>query len=488
MNCFRKPRLSALCVLGLLSCGALGCSQSTGRTSGNPDGAVGPGSDARDVPSGVTPGDSGQLGTGGLASGGTTASGGASGNDAPIVGTGGVAIAGNSDTGGAETGGAAAAGAGGAGGGGGASLASGGRADTGGTIAGGTTTSGSATGGAATAGSATGGSGRGGVVTGGFATGGSATGGVVTGGSGAGGAVTGGSVTGGSRGGAGAGGGTGGASGGSGGRLGSGGGGTGGSTSATGGVGGSTVPTGMAADCCHGDQGDVSGCASATIRTCICSTDSTCCSGGNSYWTPDCAASVEKKHCGSCTAAAFATEEGGYIHAAPWQGYAFVATENPSLGTVMVPTGFNAFRTGDVLAAYGYAAGNPDPALRGFGLIGFYLNQPSSGMPGGGAPWTPTGKGIHYNLVLTESYLLPRVEITAATGTPPLLWCAQIHTSTGDIPWSSFNTNCADGSGSAYDGVAPLVSVALRAVGSATGGADMTQNYFDFIVYNLAPY
>jgi hypothetical protein len=197
---------------------------------------------------------------------------------------------------------------------------------------------------------------------------------------------------------------------------------------------------------------------------------------------------VERKHCKSCTAAAFATEEGGYIRAAPWQGYAFVATESPSLGTQMYPTGFNAFRTGDVFGIYGYAAGNPDPAFRGFALIGFNLNQASSGMPGGGAPWTPTGKGIHFNLDLSSSYLLPRIDITAATGNPPQLWCAQIGGQTGDIPWSSFNTNCADGSGSAYDGVTPLMSVALRAVGSTTGGANMTQNYFDFFVYNLAPY
>src|SRR5262249_50968917 len=158
---------------------------------------------------------------------------------------------------------------------------------------------------------------------------------------------------------------------------------------------------------------------SATIRSCVCTTDSTCCSGGNTYWTPDCARSVERKSCGACTVSAFNTEEGGYIRAAPWHGYAFVATENPSLGTQMVPTGFNAFRTGDRFGAYGYVAGNADPALRGFALVGFNLNQATSGMPGGGAPWVPTGYGVYYNIDFSQSYILPRVQLTAATGSPP---------------------------------------------------------------------
>jgi hypothetical protein len=423
--------VTALCIVV-----ALGCSKSGSRPPGNSDGGAGHGNDAGDAAVGGSSGDAGvdmkasgtggQVGGGGQGAGGTGASGGGG------AGIGGAGIGGAIGTGGA--------------------VGSGGSAGSGGT-------------------SGPGGAGVGGGVanTGGSAGGISGAGGTTTGTGGAGGSAMG----------AGGASGTGGAGGAA---PGTGGTGTGGMPASNGGT------LGQATDCCHGDQSGVSGCMSAAVRTCVCATDSTCCSGGNSYWTPDCAVSVERKQCGTCTAAAFSTEEGGYIRAAPWHGYAFVATESPSLGTQIVPTGFNAFRTGDVFGTYGYAAGNPDPTMRGFGLIGFNLNQATSGMPGGGAPWTPTGHGIYFNLNLSDSYLLPRIEITAAAGSPPQLWCAQIQAQTGSIPWSSFNTSCADGSGTAYDGVTPLTSVALRAVGSATGGGDQTQNYFDFYVYNLAPY
>ena len=108
-------------------------------------------------------------------------------------------------------------------------------------------------------------------------------------------------------------------------------------------------------------------------------------------------------------ASAFATGDGGYIRAAPWQGYAFAATESPSRGTIMVPSSFNALHAGDAFAAYGYAKGDPDPALRGFALVGFNLNQDLSGTPN--AAWVPTGcGGVSFDLDLTDSWILPRMQ------------------------------------------------------------------------------
>jgi hypothetical protein len=186
-------------------------------------------------------------------------------------------------------------------------------------------------------------------------------------------------------------------------------------------------------------------------------------------------------------ASAFATQQGGYIRAAPWQGYAFTATESPWLGTILVPANFSAWRTGDPFAAYGYAKGDPDPALRGFAIVGFNLNQAASG--DGGAPWVPTGcGGVSYDLDLVNSWILPRVQLTAASGSPPQTWCAQTSGRPGNIPWSSFNVSCADGSASTpYDGVTPLASVALIMPGGTIPYQDQS-NYFDFIVHNLAPY
>ncbi len=189
-------------------------------------------------------------------------------------------------------------------------------------------------------------------------------------------------------------------------------------------------------------------------------------------------------------ASAFATGDGGYIRAAPWHGYAFAATESPSLGTTMVPTSFSAFRAGDAFAAYGYVKGDPDPALRGFALVGFNLNQDMSATPSAGAPWAPTGcGGVAFDLDLTDSWILPRIQLTAATGSAPQTWCAQLASGRpGNLPWSSFNISCADGSAiTPFDGVSPLVSVALLMPGGTVPYQDQS-NYFDFVVHNLAPY
>ena len=351
------------------------------------------------------------------------------------------------------------------GGGAGGTLGTGGRSGSGGASGSGGMSGASGGGSGGASGASDGGAGTGGASGGAGASIGAATGGAAgnsSGGSGAGGsgdsgiAGAGGSASGGT----GASGGSGGAAGG---RGGTGGGGIGGATGGHGGTGGGGIGgrggTGGAAGGGTGGGGTGGG------------------AGAGGSGTPICG-----------PASAFATGDGGYIRAAPWQGYAFAATESPSRGTIMVPTSFNALHAGDAFAAYGYAKGDPDPALRGFALVGFNLNQALSGTPN--AAWVPTGcGGVSFDLDLTDSWILPRMQLTAASGSPAQTWCAQLTSGRpGNFPWSSFNISCADGSAiTPYDGVTPLVSVALLMPGGTVPYQDQS-NYFDFIVRNLAPY
>jgi len=366
-----------------------------------------------------------------------TASGGRPGNGTGGAGTGGVptggggavatggagAATGGTGTGGGEpgTGGAASGGRGGGGTGG---AASGGRGGSGDSGTGGSAGSGSGTGGAAGNTSASGG--RGGSASGGAA----ATGGVP---------------------------------------------GTGGASSSGGAPG---PPLGINTECCHSDN--VYACNNSAIRACTCAIDNTCCG----VWLTDCAYNVERRKCGTCTAAPFTPEEGGYIRAAPWHGYAFVATESPSVGSIIQPTGFNAFKTGAPFCAVGMASG--DPNMRGRAMMGFNLNQTPSGMPGGGAPWTPTGYGVYYNLAGQLNRAPLYIQLTAASGSPPQRWCARADERSGNRPWSSFGP-CPGDTGTTYDGVAPLTSVAVVAQGGTQPGP-IYDTYFEFCIANLAPY
>lgn len=291
-----------------------------------------------------------------------------------------------------------------------------------------------------------------------------ASGGSAVGGNGAGGA-TGGGPSGG-RGGAGLGGRGGSAAGGS------------GTTGGAPGTGG--APMGIDTECCHSDN--VYACNNSSIRACTCAIDNTCCG----VWLTDCAYNVERRKCGTCTAAPFTTEEGGYIRAAPWHGYAFAHFEGGRSDSQMSPTGFNAFRTGDSFCAVGQAPGNPD--LKGRALMGFNLNQASSGMPGGGAPWTPTGYGVYYNLEARLNLAPLYIQLTAASGSPPARWCAGADGRSGNRPWSSFGSCPGDMATLApYDGVTPLMSVAVVAQGGTMPGP-VYDTYFEFCVANLAPY
>ena len=76
-----------------------------------------------------------------------------------------------------------------------------------------------------------------------------------------------------------------------------------------------------------------------------------------------------------------------------------------------------------------------------------------------------------------------RIQIQAAGGDtdPSKRWCSPITSSSGVIPWSTFNTACWDGSGTNFDGTTPLQSAMVVVPG------DLTPVPFNFCLNSMGP-
>ncbi len=171
----------------------------------------------------------------------------------------------------------------------------------------------------------------------------------------------------------------------------------------------------------------------------------------------------------------------GYLHCGPWNGYAWALATEPDQGSSISPSNF-ASASGLPFCARGVLA-RDDSAV---GLLGFNVNQSMNGdvnqSPG---TWAVTGKGLKYEVSNPGGSPL-RIQIQGAKGWPDETWCADISgsSSSGSVPWSTFNTMCWAPSGPpGYDGQTPLEQVMLL-----VPGINGTEQPFNVCLIGLYPY
>ena len=160
---------------------------------------------------------------------------------------------------------------------------------------------------------------------------------------------------------------------------------------------------------------------------------------------------------------AFKTDMGGYVTTGSWHGYAW--TTAAGMTTMITPADFSALAAGDPLCVSGTVGAQAD--FGGVGVLGVNLNQDAAAS----SPMltvTPSMAGIDVRVDNRGGSPL-RVQIQGPDGATSATdrWCAPITAPGGFIPWSSFNTKCWDGTGTAYSRQ-PLVSAGIIVPGTAT--------------------
>jgi len=161
------------------------------------------------------------------------------------------------------------------------------------------------------------------------------------------------------------------------------------------------------------------------------------------------------------TPGTFTVAPGGFVTSGTWQGYAWTATESPSVGSTITPATFSTLSAGERLCVKGTVA--PSPMWAGVGILGMNVNQSQSGY-GLEDTWTPDSDGIAYDVTNSAGSPL-RIQIQGLAGWPSQAWCALVTGTSGKISWGRFNSACWDGSGSTYDGT-PLQNVMILVPGS----------------------
>jgi hypothetical protein len=134
------------------------------------------------------------------------------------------------------------------------------------------------------------------------------------------------------------------------------------------------------------------------------------------------------------------TGAGPYLTSGALKGYTWVAQAGE--GTTLTATGLTAGDFTAPICIQGSVAVTPD--YSGNAMIGVNLNEP---MGGELMSFTPTLAGLQVNVTNTAASPL-RVIIQTLDGSAN--WCAELTGAGGFIPWTTFNTACWDGSGTAY--------------------------------------
>lgn len=175
---------------------------------------------------------------------------------------------------------------------------------------------------------------------------------------------------------------------------------------------------------------------------------------------------------------------GGYVISGSWHGYAWTVTEDD--GTVEVsstvsPGDFETIEEGGRLCAGGTVAQDED--YGGMAALGISLNQPQEGVTAEQGTWTPSGRGIAYELENNGTSDL-RIQIQGAAGYPDEAWCATVESGRRAVlDWTDFNTQCwQGGDGQAYDGLVPLEVIMVLVPGN-----NGRETPFDFCIDNLGP-
>lgn len=154
---------------------------------------------------------------------------------------------------------------------------------------------------------------------------------------------------------------------------------------------------------------------------------------------------------------------GGYLVSGAWHGYVYDSASGT--GSTISPKDFTMNTANQPFCAMGSVA--PMADYSGTAIVGFNLNQAAGSMTFGTV--TPTANGIIVNVTNTGASPL-RVQLQGPNGATDATqrWCAPL-TGTGDvtIPYSSFNTACWDGSGTAYAGE-PIAAAQILVPGTNT--------------------
>jgi hypothetical protein len=159
-----------------------------------------------------------------------------------------------------------------------------------------------------------------------------------------------------------------------------------------------------------------------------------------------------------------------------WHGYAW--TSAVGAGSTISPTTFDAVAVSAPLCVSGSVGALAD--FSGVALLGVNLNQEKLG----NAPALaimPTKNGLVVSVTNTGASPL-RVQVQGANGgtDPNERWCAPLAGTGGFIPWTSFNTKCWDGSGTAYAKQAIVAAMIL------VPGSDTAAVKYDFCLNSVA--
>lgn len=177
---------------------------------------------------------------------------------------------------------------------------------------------------------------------------------------------------------------------------------------------------------------------------------------------------------------------GGYHVSGDWAGFAFTFVDTGNTATI-TPANFEDMIDKDgPYCVKGTVAATME--YTSIGALGFNTAQPKTN----NAPVNTvasTGDGMFVDLVVNSGE--PGIRIQIEDGTDPSApdaadhrWCVNLTGSNKhEIPWETFNTQCWDGMGTAYDG-RPIAKVVLYVPDAGPLGA--AQN-FDFCVNDIGP-
>lgn len=168
----------------------------------------------------------------------------------------------------------------------------------------------------------------------------------------------------------------------------------------------------------------------------------------------------------------------GYVTSGAWHGYAFTYQSTNS-GTISPACPTPCFSgAGAYLCASGSL--NVDPTFGAVAELGIHLNQDSTDPGGSGATVATTGTGLTVNVHVKSGAANARVQVQDDKSNR---WCALLPANgQGTIPWTSFNSKCWDGSGTAYAVGTPISQAAI--VVPSDGAAARP---FDFCLVSIAP-
>lgn len=168
-----------------------------------------------------------------------------------------------------------------------------------------------------------------------------------------------------------------------------------------------------------------------------------------------------------------APDKGDFFSSGAWSGYVWTSA-SPMGASTISPMDFKAQTTGMPRCVKGSVAMTTD--YSGTAMLGFNIGQSAAGSMG---MVTPMKAGVMIDIQRNVDSPL-RFQVTSGDGASQQRWCATITGNGGFIPWTSLNTMCWDGTGTAYN------KEPIGAVMVLVPGTNLAAVPFDFCVNSLA--